>query len=371
VAAGLLFLVESAARGVSGRPPPSDNVARVGICDLDATGLHCPGGALDVPVGAHGARPRVLVFGGSTVRNPFAHDVASDFPSALARDLPDLEIVNLGVPGADTAAVWKLVRTSGALRPDLVVLHTGHNDYNSAVFQGRVHAVAMWRLPLDRLLSESWIRAWLTSVRRVRKEPHAGRLFAVTDGAVLDRRADVDARLREELSQAVRDSPAPVVLSTLFRNFDAPPQGVDARGRPGCAAVVERIPNQKAAIGDLRSAAARVETACGRVSFTAWVEAQTARDPTTRATAWATALATDAAPLRAPASADTIIREVAMATHATLADVAVLPSGGAQRSAWFTDPLHTTPSGAEALARAMEPAIRSALQPRVAPQATP
>ncbi len=81
-----------------------------------------------------------------------------------------------------------------------------------------------------------------------------------------------------------------------------------------------------------------------------------------RAHAWTDALRLDAAPLRAPLSADVIIREVAAAERVTLVDLAA-EHDGYQPGDWFTDPLHTRRAGAEAMARALLPALRQRLAP--------
>ena len=72
------------------------------------------------------------------------------------------------------------------------------------------------------------------------------------------------------------------------------------------------------------------------------------------------ALALDPLPLRAPAEADDIIRAVAAQTGASLvdleADVGLLPP-----AAWFTDPLHLSPEGADAVAARLAPAVSAVL----------
>lgn len=359
VALAILALVELGAHAVRGRPPDTESIARIGRCSVKPAGLMCEGQP-NVPVEPKGARPRVIVYGGSTVRNPFSTP-DGDFPTVLAALMPSIEVINFGIPGTDTAAALKLVSESAVLQPDLLVIHTGHNDYNSAVFQGRIKAVALWRLPLEQALSKSWIRAWLTPRREVRRANGPSNLFAVTDGVVLGERTRVDTRFEAELTDLLEVAPTPVLLTTLFRNFDAPPQGVDARGWPGCAAVIERIPNQRISAREMQPKAQDVERACGENAFTAWVTAHLGR--ASALDDWHRSLDMDAAPLRAPYSADVILRRVAKRTGTPLVDLAAV-KGGMQPGEWFFDPLHTTAAGAREMARALQPEVARILAAR-------
>ncbi len=368
VAASLLGAVEVAAHALLGPPPPSMHVARVGMVHVTATGLAFEAGMTDPgpPVPPKSARLRVVFLGGSTVRNPFDHTVGVDFPTPLQRLLPEAELLNLGVPGIDTAAVWSITRELSVLQPDLVVVHTGHNDYNAALFQGKIRSVQLWRLPIDKLLSNSWFRAWLQPVRVLRQQgPQAARV-AVTDPYVLRVRPEIDARFREELTMVVRASPAPVVLTTLFRSFGHAPNGDDITSHPDCPTVLRSLP-----VGpDFHpSVISRARAACGDSATTWYLRAQVATDPIEKAHAWDQALALDVAPLRAPLVADRIIREVAAETGATLADIATT-QGGYQPGSWFSDPLHTNAAGAEAMAEALAPALREAVA-KLPPPPTP
>lgn len=58
------------------------------------------------------------------------------FPDYLAMDHDDLQVVNLGIVGIDSYSVRLRVRQAlDAVRPDIILLYYGHNDYNTA-YQG-------------------------------------------------------------------------------------------------------------------------------------------------------------------------------------------------------------------------------------------
>ncbi|TWT50084.1 hypothetical protein KOR42_36300 [Thalassoglobus neptunius] len=77
---------------------------------------------------------RVVVIGGSTVIGfPYAPEVA--FPKYLQVLLNDVsperpvEVLNLGITSINSFAVADLVQQSLQLNPDLIILHTGHNEF--------------------------------------------------------------------------------------------------------------------------------------------------------------------------------------------------------------------------------------------------
>lgn len=357
VSVAMIGAVEGVAHALRGRPPPAANVQRIGQCTLRASDLSCPFDArFSIRIPAKGARPRLVFLGGSTVRTD--HD---NFPDVLAELAPEWEVLNLGVPGYSTAGVWNLASRLDPLAPDLVVIHTGHNDYNESVFDGNIRAVTSATLPIEQLLSRSWIHRWLSPIRALRPPGSPARSLAVTDNFALRHTEARDARLRAELTEAVRASPAPVVLTTLFRNFDFPPTGVYVADAPACASILP--PARTFGSGTPWTARlAEAEAACPGTSLDAFYRAHATTEPSVRAHAWTEALRLDAAPLRAPLSADAIIREVAAAERVALVDLAA-EHDGYQPGDWFTDPLHTRRAGAEAMAQALLPALRQQLAP--------
>ncbi len=361
VAAALLVIAELAARAWFGPPVPTDLMARVGACDVVATGLSCPDRPEhETTVPARGARPRVVILGGSTVRNVFTPAREADFPFQLQKALPEVEVVNLGISGSTTATILRLMRDLEVLAPTLVVLHTGHNDYNFTVFRGDIRAASLWRLPFERAFSYSRLYTSLAAEAPhvVRRDPNATRVLAVQDEIVRRIRPAVDARFREELTSAIRGSPAPVLVSTLFRNHDYPPTGVLAAADSPCARTLGRLNTVHLSAAQAQD----VLAACGPdSSIGAWIRSRDTSLPLAdRQSAWRAALDADDVPLRAPASADAIIREVAAAEGAGLVDVATV-ADGMQPGDWFVDPLHTNDVGAERLAAGFVAPIRAAL----------
>ena len=361
VALALLIIAELGARAWFGPPVPTDLMARVGTCTVVTTGLRCPGRPEhETVVPPRGARPRVVILGGSTVRNVFSADPEADFPFQLQVALPEVEVVNLGISGSTTASILLLMQDLEVLEPSLVVLHTGHNDYNFTVFRGEIRAASLWRLPLERALAYSRVYTSVAAEapRVVRRDPHATRVLAVQDDIVQRIRLSVDARFRAELTAAVRASPAPVLVSTLFRNHDFPPTGVRAAADSACARTLSQLQSVRLSSDEEQA----VLATCGsESSIGCWIRSRDASLPLTeRQAAWRAALDADDVPMRAPASADAILREVAAAEGVGLVDVAAV-ADGMQPGAWFIDPLHTTVVGAERLAAGFVAPIRAAL----------
>ncbi len=361
VAVALLIIAEMGAREWFGPPVPTDLMARVGACRVVATGLRCPERPEhETVVPPRGARPRVVILGGSTVRNIFSVDREADFPLQLQAALPEVEVVNLGISGSTTASILLLMQDLEVLAPSLVVLHTGHNDYNFTVFRGEIRAASLWRLPFERAMSYSRLYTSIAAEapHLVRRDPNATRVLAVQDDIVRRIRPAVDARFREELTSVVRASPAPVLLSTLFRNHDYPPTGVLVAVDSACARVLAQVTTVR--LGQVEERA--VLGGCGPdSSIGAWIRSRDASLPLAeRQAAWRAALNGDDVPMRAPASADAILREVASAEGVGLIDVATV-ADGMQPGAWFVDPLHTNVEGATQLAAGFVAPIRAAL----------
>ncbi len=86
-------------------------------------------------------QPRVLVFGGSSVRGGSHLAPGREFPAlageVLARRGRTVEVLNLGRPALDSHHLRVLVQQSAFLKPDVVVIYTGHNDLGNITFQQR------------------------------------------------------------------------------------------------------------------------------------------------------------------------------------------------------------------------------------------
>ncbi len=353
--------VEGGLHAAIGNPPPSTHIQRVGQCEIDASGLVCSfDKRLSVPVGPRGQRPRVVFLGGSTVRRDHVPGSRDDFPTWVADSAPELEVINLGVAGYSTAGVWRLTTQLAPLKPDLVVIMTGHNDYNASVFDGSIRAITLRSLPFEVMLSRSWIHHWASPLRQLRDMRARASTLAIEDDFAIRTLSRVDERFRTELGQALDASPAPVVLTTLLRNWDCPPSGVHTPRDSACARHLASVQDDLAR-GGWRGVAAGTHEQCPGSSLDAFLRSHDAADPAARAEAWAESLQLDAAPLRAPLSADAILREEAGKRGVRVVDLAAL-EGGYQPLAWFTDAIHTTETGARVAAAEVLPAIRDALR---------
>lgn len=361
-------------RATRGPPPPHDQLARLSQCwiarDGDPVGLRChPATEANLDVARTPERPRVVVLGGSSVRETWdlGPNRKKNFTDQLAVRHPELEFVNLGVAGLGAGSVARLSSELDALSPSAVVIYSGHNDYNGDVFNGRITGISLWAAPVYRLLARSWLHAALFRQRRAmpRKDPGAF-INAVETGVALEIRSAVDARFEDDLALAVAESPAPVVLSTLLRNPSWPPSGHDASGHPGCARVLQDLRRR---MGDPAGALRQVEPACGEGAVTEWLRFRVAlqqRDEDAAAEHWSRSLDLDALPMRAPSSADAAIRRVAEAEGARLVDLADQHGHRAPRR-WFTDTLHLSEEGARAIADGIEPALMAALEASTGP----
>lgn len=376
VTLAVLGCAEGSVRAVGRRPPPLPGVARATVAELvvdsDVTTLRQgPDRRLDPRLPTRkGTRPRVLILGESSVRGAAQTDRRYWFPDRLADRAPDLEVLNLGAPGQSLAGILRIVQALDPLEPDLVVLYAGHNEFSHPIFAGDVTGSRLWLLPVYTLMGRSWLlgagAALLDKRTYLPTPPRAGATPAwvfTDDRSLLESRATVLQRFRADFTAIVAASPAPVLVSTLLRNFDYGPTGVfvgDAGGE-GCRQALTAGPHMRPTATE--SAAAHA--ACGKDSAVArWSAAQVTRaaggDP---ATAWRDSLALDPLPLRAPLEADDLIREIAAARGVPLVDLAA-KLGPFPEGRLFTDTLHPSPEGAQAIAAELLPAVRAALAER-------
>jgi hypothetical protein len=371
--AAILWLgIEGLSRLIWGPPPPSDMVVRMSQCALvigaEQSMLDCkPGEHADLrfPTQPEADIPRVVFLGGSSVRETHIQSAVTNFPMEVAKLLPSVEVLNLGVPGMGAANVAVLASQLEAISPDLVVMYTGHNDYSSDVFHGAIRATRLWMLPVYRLLASSWVHGALA--RRARGTPRherpQGLVIPTSDTLAGDVRDAVDARFEADLRLAVELSPAPVFLCTLLRNPAVPPTGVLTKDQPECADQLNKLVQLQL---DARAQSAAARTACGESSITAWwqsVAHRSAQQTPEAIEAWYRSLDTDAIPLRAPPSADRIIRTIANETGATLVDLEQA-LGPLPPSRLFVDTLHLSPQGAAAVAEVLAAEIDKALSTR-------
>ena len=312
--------------------------------------LECLGGVVlaRAPM-AHPDRRRVVFLGESSLRLPAGAAV----PDALAARMPAVDVVNLAFNGATLEQLTVLARGSAVLTPDLLVVYAGHNEYSRQVFNGDLLPDRMRRDPRGT----RWLSPWELAMSVVDVKPP----IPTDRPDFADRLATARVSLAQGLGTIARESRAPVVLCTLLRNPTEPPTGVLAAGMPDCAAALPGLLDRGRLVAERLE---RAEEVCGEGSLTWWLRAQRAREEgrleAARA-AFATSTELDTLPLRAPVSADEAIRQVGAACGARVVDL------GEALGPWppgsdFTDLLHLSASGAEAVAAALEPVVRERLE---------
>ena len=79
-----------------------------------------------------GTRPRIVWLGGSSIRGGTLPDLEA--PSVMERANRS-ENLNLAAPGLDSRHFLQMLPEVLSLRPQVIVVYTGHNDRGNAVFQ--------------------------------------------------------------------------------------------------------------------------------------------------------------------------------------------------------------------------------------------
>ena len=391
VAIGFFFIIEMLCRMSWGAPPTLESLVRVAQCSLRSEGgrswMECGHPEDRVELSTEKTKPRVVVLGGSSVRDPFKADPNDNFPEHLGRLMPRVEVVNLGKAGQSMAGVAWTASQLDSLKPDLVVIYEGHNDYAQTLFSGRISGTPLWTVPVLRILQNSWIFQKLTQETRgvvvgpkrpqpvqhdpslppppalcQQLPPSARRgVVMVEDDIALRVRDEVRERFRADLTTAIRQSPAPVIVSTLLRNPEYPPGGVVGKDNSACGVALGCMGSEH--VTDHAELATYAEKVCGENSISLWLRSRAraeAGDQPGAIAAWRRSMELDAVPLRAPYVADEVVREVAGKTGATLLDLEAA-LGPLPAASLFTDTLHPSTEGAEAIAQALLPVVQGKL----------
>lgn len=384
---------------------------------------HCTGSRLPellVPVEARG--PRLVVLGGSSVNDPFSDHAG--FPEQLAAALPGVEVLNLGRAGARLADLTETARALGPLRPDLVVVYAGHNEQGARAMDLVVAQDAARRMETRALLGRSWVFTGIelalaggpdagahgeppldlgappgphTRPGGPQAEPPppppdvgtpAGPplgLEGLGPGDCVRGEADWrgtlvvdDARLVEEgptiaseaaahldeLLGALEQTGAQVFFVPPISNVDHPPGGTLARDHGACEQLVECVGRGGEASAWERIGALARERCGEDAAWTAWAEAHAAwqaGDMASARSAWETSLDRDPVPLRASARLRAGLAEAA-AGHPGVRVVELDGALGGWTEGWlFDDQLHLSEAGAAAVAEALLPEVRGAL----------
>ncbi|MGQ0552425.1 MAG: SGNH/GDSL hydrolase family protein [Planctomycetota bacterium] len=210
-----------------------------------------------------GKRLRVVLFGGSNTQGFPTHY----FEELLneAAPAPGFEVINLGRSGYGSERVLILLRQALVLKPDLVLLYLGHNEFVERGFA--MELVTLWRQPWMLRAAERLSRlrtlnvavtllqaagaesAATTRPEERRERPEEFRGFRYEDTLVV---YDVYRRNLSEMVRLATESGAGVLLSTVVGNMlfapvvPGTPEGYTAddvnRQRKALAAIYARIP---------------------------------------------------------------------------------------------------------------------------------
>jgi hypothetical protein len=270
-------------------------------------------------------------------------------------ELLGVESLNFAGIGLDTVAIGAILDDVLSIKPDVLVVYSGHNELGNAVFTGRYGdertariATLRARFGVSRLYQalEMAIRG-----RETLALPSAANEQQFSIGEAT--RTEIHWRYEERLRHIVAKASAsgvPVVLATLMSNPVAPsmefscPEAMKRAGFRGIRP--EALPVAELVESDIAAAEA-MAPGCRDL---AWIRARRAGD----AAALDELRDTDPLPVRADRTLNGVIRRVATETGATLVDVegfARMAGSGLEPSAWFLDPMHLTAGGHDALAR--------------------
>jgi lysophospholipase L1-like esterase len=365
VAIGVLGAVEIGARVGWGEPPPPPRVQRVERLKLTPRGpqLALHQRRFDA---APGDRPRVVVLGGSSVFQP--PDMDHNFPRVLDRDLPHIEVLNLGSPGASSSGLATLAEQLHLLQPDAVVVYSGHNDFGNVLFGHELDTSAALELRALGTLSRSWIYCSLARARSGDRPPlhpdDQARLLTTTDTGALNGHAEALRLYRNNMRHLIDVAGAPVVLVTPTRNPWFAPSGL-LSDDPDCIAVAQEIPRY--ARQDAPEGVQALEAACGtETALGAWLHAHEAREAGDLDAArahFAQALRLDPLPIRAPFELDQAVRDLCAEGVCTAVDLEA-EAGWLWPGEHFTDTLHFSVAGARSMAEILAPTVEQVVGAR-------
>ena len=174
---------------------------------------------------------RVVFAGASTVQGyPYVQSLAApSFLAAMLQDIwPDKEVqvLNLGITSIASFAVARVVEDALQLEPDLVVVYTGHNEFNG------IYGVDEHHSPLRNRLHYFLMQRRLTALVRTGLDHFRGsevsstalaRIMAERGQVALDspRRRAAPEHLRANLlsvAAACSKAEVPLILCTLAAN---------------------------------------------------------------------------------------------------------------------------------------------------------
>jgi lysophospholipase L1-like esterase len=364
-------ITEATLRLFRGPPPLPSGVARAyGLRMVEQDGRWLARRGVDGRLRSfptHDGRPRVGILGGSSVmQDPI--DGPQNFPHWLQRALPEVQILNLGTPGASSSGLAMLAGELSVLELDAVVVYSGHNDFGNLLMGGELDTSARWQIRGQQFLSRSWVHAGLRLL--LVQEPMEplylsrvqDRLVFTESDLAQQQQAQTAALLVSNLRVLAQDANVPVLWVPPISNFHHAPQGMRSSD-PACKALAETMPRRRPERANLR--AGELGQACGEeTALGHWLQAHAAVDRREQAQALShfhTSLALDPTPLRLPV----VGREGQLELAGELGHPAV--NLWAQEPIWeptdFVDPLHFSGAGAKKVADLLAPEIQALLQP--------
>lgn len=345
-----LGLAEVALRAAFGPPPPPVKVfGALGarerffeVSDGQARPLYVPSASGETPsLPLRWDGPRVAVLGASSVHLGSGLQTSQEFPALLEARL-GVSVLNLGSPGLDSFDLVRIAEEIAGWDLSVVVVYEGHNDLGNTYFQQRYGDADAARRVRAR-----------AALEHLQLFTQLARLLGPTQGTV---RVKLDPGERQfpTLTSAQRQAAAIYFEANLRRIAWL----MHERGR----AVVLVTPASRLADPPLFNACEG-----GRCAQDAFSDAMQAMrtDPATAARLLAEARDLDGLSMRATTSMTDAMRRAARAERTWLVDAATQlpqdPNVPVPASWLFSDILHFSADGHQAMAQLIEPAVREAL----------
>jgi hypothetical protein len=288
--------------------------------------------ALPKPPGLY----RILAIGGSTVAGfpyPFELALPRQLEVVLQQQSPDrpFEVLNAGITAINTHSEVDLVRQGIACEPDLIIVHSGHNEfYGPGGEASTASGVAPRLYPLLQTLRRQRLFQLVSSC--VRRPPKTHLLEALpadiaipVDGPVFARTLEsYRAHLREMAALATR-ARIPILLTTvpcnlrdqspmhsLFRNGLTEQQQRELAERQKAAAHHSSYREFGAALTALR-AARELDPTCAMLAYREAQCLEMLGQPRAAAEAYVLAADLDSCRFRAPSAFHAAVQRVASA----------------------------------------------------------
>jgi len=146
----------------------------------------------------------IFVLGGSTVFGLLVGE-RETFPAVLEMQLKpilkprEIEVINLGCPGLSSGRVLNLVDSILGLKPDLIIIYSGHNEFLHGNLSGLHHFSFVKKLKANLLLFSNvfgWTNFLVSSIIKSREYDYLREeIAAIKAGKILT--SDLEAVLRK------------------------------------------------------------------------------------------------------------------------------------------------------------------------------